>query len=325
MESAVARTANQETAVLKEEFGPISRWLGARYFDGVHFPPESEVELRELHTQGFVVHVMRSTAWINFLYLAWAMVRRALPPIRAVVNLRPWFTRPFRNTAQRGDFDVRFTYARRHGGSGLIFLKKTALMSPSGKDIEENPFPALVAMARKGDRNVFLVPELFVWEKRTARIKPGLMDRVFGSPEAPGFVHSMVAFFRNYRRAQFRVGEPIDLQRFIAGEPAGLGRGDRPQGAQRPAPPPGPGDSRRLRPAHQAARAAHRRDDARPAAAQGPGRVRRLRGPPPGERLPRGPAQPAGHRRAPQPHDARLRLARTGLGLPAHLRRHRGG
>jgi glycerol-3-phosphate O-acyltransferase len=219
VETAVAQTANQATALLKEEFGPVSRWLGARYFDGVHFPPESEDELRTLHDKGFVVHVMRSTAWINFLYLAWAMVRRLLPPVRAVVNLRPWFTRPFRKTAQRGDFDVRFTYARRHGGSGLIFLKKTALMSASGKDIEENPFPALVAMARKGDRTVFLVPELFVWEKRTARIKPGIMDIVFGSPEAPGFLHSMVAFFRNYRRAQFRMGEPIDLQRFIQENP----------------------------------------------------------------------------------------------------------
>lgn len=219
MESTVTRTSNPEGALLKEEFGPVSRMLGARYFDGVHFPPEAEDELRALHAKGFVVHVMRSTAWINFLYLAWAMVRRALPPVRAVVNLRPWFTRPFRRTAQRGDFDVRFTYARRHGGSGLIFLKKTALMNPSGKDIEENPFPALVNMARKGDRNVFLVPELFVWEKRTARIKPGIMDIVFGSPEAPGFLHSMLAFFRNYRRAQFRVGEPIDLRRFIEDNP----------------------------------------------------------------------------------------------------------
>ncbi|HZI08200.1 MAG TPA: 1-acyl-sn-glycerol-3-phosphate acyltransferase, partial [Archangium sp.] len=98
-------------------------------------------------------------------------------------------------------------------------LKKTALLSASGKDIEENPFPALVAMARKGDKTVFLVPELFVWEKRTSRIKPSLLDRVFGSPDAPGFVHSMVAFWRNYHRAQFRVGEPIDLKRFIEENP----------------------------------------------------------------------------------------------------------
>nr|WP_228530534.1 MULTISPECIES: 1-acyl-sn-glycerol-3-phosphate acyltransferase [Myxococcaceae] len=205
---------------MKCEFGPVSRWLGARYFDGVRFAPEAEEELRGLSERGFVVHVMRSTAWINFLYLAWAMVRRGLPAVRAVVNLRPWFTRPFVRTAQRGDYDVRFTYARRQSGSGLIFLKKTALLTPEGKDITENPFPALVAMARRTDTAVFLVPELFVWEKRTSRLKPSLMDMVFGSPEAPGFVHSMVAFFRNYKRAQFRVGEPIDLQRFIRENPS---------------------------------------------------------------------------------------------------------
>ncbi len=41
MDSTVAQNSNQEAALLKEEFGPISRWLGARYFDGVHFPPEA--------------------------------------------------------------------------------------------------------------------------------------------------------------------------------------------------------------------------------------------------------------------------------------------
>ena len=168
---------------LKTEFGPVSRWLGQRYFDGVRFPPESEAELRALHAKGFVVHVMRTTAWINFLYLAWALVRRALPPVRAVVNLRPWFTRPFRNTAQRGAFEVRFTYARGKGGSGLIFLKKTALLSASGKDIDEDPFPALVAMARKEERTVFLVPELFVWEKRSGA--PQARRRATASSAAP--------------------------------------------------------------------------------------------------------------------------------------------
>ncbi len=212
------QTANHGEA-LKQEFGPIARFLGRRYFEGVRFPAEAADELRTLHSQGFVVHVMRTTAWVNFLYLAWALVRRALPPVRAVVNLRPWFTRPWSGMAQRGDFDVRFTYARRQGGCGLIFLKKTALLSAAGKDIEENPFPALVAMARKGERTVFLVPELFVWEKRTSRLKPNVWDRVFGSPDAPGFLHSMVAFFRNYRRAQFRMGEPIDLKRFIEQNP----------------------------------------------------------------------------------------------------------
>ncbi|RKH55027.1 1-acyl-sn-glycerol-3-phosphate acyltransferase [Corallococcus llansteffanensis] len=218
MDTALVQTVTQGEA-LKEEFGPMSRVLGARYFDGVLFPPEAENELRALSARGFVVHVMRTTAWINFLYLAWAMVRRAMPPIRAVVNLRPWFTKPWRQTAHAGAVEERFRYAGQQGGSGLVFLRRTALLHASGKETREDPFPALVRLARGSERPVFLVPELFVWEKRAAKLKPGWRDVVFGSPEAPGFVHSMVAFFRNYKRAQFRVGEPIDLRRFIEENP----------------------------------------------------------------------------------------------------------
>lgn len=204
---------------LREEFGPVLRTIGQRYFDGVRFPPEAENELRTLHEQGFVVHVMRSTSWVNYLYLAWALLRRGLPPVRAVVNLRRWFTKPWRYTAQRGEFDVRFMYARRNAGSGLIFLRRTALGVAEGKSIKEDPFPSLVALARRADKPVFLVPELFVWERSTKRISPRLIDRIFGSPDVPGFLHSVVVFWRNHNRAQFRVGEPIDLRRFILENP----------------------------------------------------------------------------------------------------------
>jgi glycerol-3-phosphate O-acyltransferase len=201
---------------LHREFGPAGRWMSRRYFEPVRFAQGAVDELNALHQKGFVVHVMRTTAWVNFLYLHWAMVRRGLPPVRAVVNLRPWFTRPFTLTAQRGDFDVRFTYARRQGGSGLVFLKESSFNSARGKETGQDPFPALVEMARKSEAPVFLVPELFVWEKWLQKITPSVFDRIFGSPEAPGFLHSVGAFFRNYNRAQFRVGDPIDLKAFVA-------------------------------------------------------------------------------------------------------------
>ncbi|MHB8872328.1 MAG: 1-acyl-sn-glycerol-3-phosphate acyltransferase [Myxococcaceae bacterium] len=218
-QAALAEAPRDTREDVRAEFGPIWRALAKRYFEHVRFPAESQAELKRLHEQGFVVHVMRTTAWINYLYLTWAMIKRGLPAVRAVVNLRPWFTRPWRKTAQRGEFFVRFTYARRLGGSGLIFLKKSAIGVARGRNIKEDPFPALVAMARKGERNVFLVPELFVWEKWNQRLKPGIIDFLFGSPEAPGFLHTLLAFWRNYRRAQFRMGDPVDLRQFIADNP----------------------------------------------------------------------------------------------------------
>src|SRR6185436_8004812 len=41
----------------------------------------------------------------------------------------------------------------------------------------------------------------------------------FGSPEAPGFLHTLFTFLRNYHRAQFRLGEPIDLKKFVLENP----------------------------------------------------------------------------------------------------------
>jgi glycerol-3-phosphate O-acyltransferase len=207
-----------ETA-LRHEFGPLGRALGRHYCPHVRVASEAEAELRRLSEKGLVVHVQRTAAWVSFLYLSWLMVSRALPPVRAVFNMRRWFVRPWRRVAQRGEAEVRLTFARRHAGSALVFLQQTALGRASGRSGREDPFPALVAMARRSERSIFLVPELVVWEKWSTRLKPAWPDYVFGTPEAPGFLHSVLAFWRNHKRAQFRVGEPIDLQAFVAANP----------------------------------------------------------------------------------------------------------
>jgi glycerol-3-phosphate O-acyltransferase len=204
--------------VLKHEFGSLGRNLAERYFEAVRVPQQGVDELRQLSEKGFVVHVMRTTAWVNYLFLHWALVRRGLPPVRAVVNLRRWFTRPFRNAKLSGDFTQRFEWARQQGGSGLIFLRESGFNTARGRESREDPFPALVDFARKSGEPVYVVPELLVWEKWQQKVTPSAWDRVFGSPEAPGFLHSVVTFVRNYDRAQLRVGQPVDLRALIAAE-----------------------------------------------------------------------------------------------------------
>ncbi len=215
MDALIAKPEIEVEPQLHREFGPFGRWMTRRYFEPVRFAPNAVDELKALHQKGLVVHVMRTTAWVNFLYLHWAMVRRGLPPVRAVVNLRRWFTKPFTLTLQHGDSKERFAAAQREGASGLIFLNKSAFNTARGT-AGDDPFPALVELARSSEQPVFLVPELFVWEKWQQKVTPSIFDRVFGSPEAPGFLHSIGAFLRNYHRAQFRVGDPIDLKAVLA-------------------------------------------------------------------------------------------------------------
>ena len=206
--------------LLHEEIGPVGRALAARYFTPVRFPQESVETLQSLHAQGFVVHVMRTSAWLNFLFLAWALVRRGLPPLRAIANLRKWVSRPWTKAARQGPMAVRFAYARRKKGSALVFLRHSAFGAAKGRESKEDPFPFLVAMARRKEGNVFLVPELFVWEKIRQRLRrPSLQDYLFGTPESPAFLYTLIAFWRNYHRAQFRVGEAINLKQFIEQHP----------------------------------------------------------------------------------------------------------
>ncbi len=213
-------SADSVSANLKHELGPSGRLLAGRYFPPVRVSSASIQELKSLSECGAVIHVMRTTAWINYLYLAWATVHWALPPVRAVVNLRRWFTRPFTLANMRSPFGERFKQAIDAGGSGLIFLRESAFNSARGRETRQDPFPDLVQLAKTSNRPIFLVPELFVWEKWQQSLSPSLFDRVFGSPEAPGFIHSVGAFLRNFRRAQFRVGEPIDLTEFVKRHPS---------------------------------------------------------------------------------------------------------
>ncbi len=204
---------------MRAEFGPLTRWVAEEFFSPVRCTPQTLATLKGLSDRGFVVHVMRTTAWINFLYLVWLMVRHGLPAVRAVVNLRPWFTRPWTKCDLHSDFATRFGQAAKQGTSGLIFLRESAFNSARGVETRHDPFPALVELAKKSERPVYLVPELFLWEKWQQKLTPSIFDRVFGSPEAPGFLHSLGAFYRNHKRAQFRVGEPIDLKHFVTENP----------------------------------------------------------------------------------------------------------
>lgn len=201
---------------VRAEFGPLGRAVCARYFDPVRFGQSAIDELTELGQRGFVVHVMRTQLWVNYLYLDWALVQRGLKPIRAVPDMPNWFTRPFTLLDRRRDLVERFTAARDQGGSGMVFLRQSAFNTARGVQLKDDPFPALVEMARRSPSPIFLVPELLGWEKWQQKVTPSLFDRIFGSPEAPSFLHSWGTFFRNYQRAQFRVGPPIDLTRFVA-------------------------------------------------------------------------------------------------------------
>ena len=126
---------------LRAEFGPFTRWVAETFFPPVRCTPQTLATLKGLSDRGFVVHVMRTTAWINFLYLAWLMVRHGLPAVRAVVNLRPWFTRPWTKCDLPATSASASAPRRSSGASGLIFLRESAFNSARGVGDAARPLP----------------------------------------------------------------------------------------------------------------------------------------------------------------------------------------
>jgi glycerol-3-phosphate O-acyltransferase len=184
------------------------------YFDAVRTGPEVEQALVHAYAQGQVVHVMKSSGRLRFLYLAYLLAKLGLPPLRAAVGLSRFLgIRPWRRLIQ-GEAGQAALEALKKGGSALVFLKRSSFASASGKT-HDDPFPALVAAARTSDKPILLLPDLLVWERNPGRVRPGLLDVLFGSPEAPSGIAQVMAFLRNYRRAFVRLGEPINLSNFV--------------------------------------------------------------------------------------------------------------
>ena len=178
--------------------GPLSRW-----FEPVKVSPEAPQELRTLAVRGSLVFVMRSPSLLAFLYLRWFLRRHGLPPLRAARGLRGLFASFARVRRSHRAFEEAIAA----GDASVVFL---------GRAGPSDPFAALVRAQRHLFQPALLVPVLLVWSRRAQRLVPSLWDVLYGSPEAPSAFANAIGFLRNFRRAFFDVGRPVDLQAVLA-------------------------------------------------------------------------------------------------------------
>jgi glycerol-3-phosphate O-acyltransferase len=184
--------------------GPDARrGLLSRWFEPVKIPRDAVDELRALSARGSLVFVMRKRSLLGFLYLRWLLRRSGLPPLRAAQGfggLLGWVARARRSRRA-------FEEAIAAGQASVVFL---------GRPTPKDPFAALIRLQRDLFQPALLVPALLVWSRRPQKLKPSILDALFGSPEAPSAFANAIAFLRNYRRAFLGVGRPLDLKGFLA-------------------------------------------------------------------------------------------------------------
>jgi glycerol-3-phosphate O-acyltransferase len=187
--------------------GPPRSGLLGRWFLPVKVALDVPATLADLAGRGRLVFVMRAPGLLNFLYVRWFLRRAGLPPLRAALGfpgLFPWLAR-VRRTGRALEEAVA------GGAATLVFLGR--------KRPARDPFSTLVRLQRDHPQPLLLVPVLLVWSRRAPKLEGSIWDVLYGTPDSPSVFANAIAFLRNFRRAFFSMGPPIDLQAFAEGLP----------------------------------------------------------------------------------------------------------
>ncbi len=228
-------------------FGRAARAFGNRFFRGFRLEPEDEARLRELERRGAVVYVMRYASRLDYFLFNWMFLAARIRLSTFANGIRFYYYRPLGEAVltllqgigdrlQRGQAGMRargFSHTHgviRSGGSMFLFLR-TAKITPrisaretaiaSGRS-EIDYLREAVDAAFEESVPVSLVPLALFWRKG-AQPQARFLNVFYGSPERPSDTAKVLSFLWNYRNLAVRVGEPIDLRRFVD-ERRALGR-----------------------------------------------------------------------------------------------------
>jgi glycerol-3-phosphate O-acyltransferase len=224
-------------------FGRPLRLFQRLFFDPIRDDCDLDA-VRAAQARGPIVYVMRTRSLLDYLYFNHFALKHDLPLARFAnglstallaplgSTLRSWWRRRGYRRAQGtelpdpvdGGFLERLVAG---GGNALVFLRRGRewpfVRDPGQRDAVE----VLVEAQLRSDKPIFLVPQILVWERSPDRTNRGLFDVLLGDPDSPGRLRKLLFFLRYSRHAIVRVGEPVNLQEFVAqqeGEPVARSR-----------------------------------------------------------------------------------------------------
>ena len=178
---------------------------------------------------GHVVHVLEVRSRLDGLFLNYSLRRHGLPLAKAsngfpafwfgpltLLLLRPllWLLRLAKGARAQPEELARIS---EQGAPTLIFLKKGRMLFRPGKAVGTPYLTELVALQRRLDRPVVLLPHVIMWTMGVERYTHNIFDLVLGHPSAPG-IRRLLALVRNASYARLFASAPVRLDTLLAGE-----------------------------------------------------------------------------------------------------------
>ena len=211
-------------------YGPFASWVLRKLFDPVPFPSEELPRLRQ-SALATPVYVLRSSSLLHLLYFNWTFARLGLPIARAATGLGYRVFAPFARwylggpqikAAEKGEI-AQVVEAVKNGEAAMVFLRAPRTL-PSAVSTLADPFPALLALQRaQPGKPIALVPLTYLQHKRPRMLRGSWRDVLFGDPEEPGAIRTVLGFLATGKNAYVKVGETVLLSDVEA-----LNRGSEP-------------------------------------------------------------------------------------------------
>ncbi|HEX2732687.1 MAG TPA: 1-acyl-sn-glycerol-3-phosphate acyltransferase [Polyangiaceae bacterium] len=211
---------------------PLYKALAARLFSRITLHDNWLEQQRQYATGATVVHVLRSTSFVDFLALDQLMHVHSLPPIRFANDLGLGVFNPLARDAISNVFartrpapaDRLIDALEQPGSAALLFLRRApgvldiaargARLRRGIRDGDEL-IDALVALQRASDRPILLVPQIFLWTRRPDTRGTRPLDALLGPREWPSSMRVLGQFLSSYGNGSLRSGAPLNLKEFL--------------------------------------------------------------------------------------------------------------
>ncbi len=231
------------------ELKGVWKWFAQKYCGELSIPEKRLKQLREAAKKGTIVYVIRTQSYLNYFIYNVLFLRYGLPLARFAPGLFgiPWQPLAFRLKV------VKAWIARLFGGGGedpkvlfrefvknriptMIFLNRPVTLityirrfiykvrdtvrkilglspAPGGKQVDL--LKELIEIQRQTDREIFVCPQILVWDRAPASARQTFWDVLFGDKESPGIIRELYQFLRNKKQSRVYGDPPISLKEYL--------------------------------------------------------------------------------------------------------------
>lgn len=216
-------------------FNVLVRRFARRYFRHFDLDEETVKKLRDMETRGSVVYVMRYSSRLDYFLLNTLLAREGLRLSSFANGIRFHYFGTLlsalrlslgggrRRTAnEQRESDREYARCLSLGGqSQFLFLRtqrlKNFLKGRKGvqRTDELDLLQEVVQAVWDTDRPVFVVPVTLFWRKGP-RNESRFLNLSYGALFRPSDIAKVSSFLATYRSLSVKMGNPIDMQRFIS-------------------------------------------------------------------------------------------------------------